>query len=911
MKVAEAHKSSAATNTVQTKRRPFFNKNGRGSFFSKSNESTTSFLRPAIIQPKLTIGQPNDKYEIEADAIADQVVQKLEQPRNNIDPENKPAKIQANPILPSVAQPKCSHCEEKEKIQEKEDEFLEANEEIHTKLSTAEIPEEPGAGSNIQTKSNTNQERQMPDLQSRLNSSKGTGSPLGSDMHSKMGSAFGTDFSNVRVHTDNEAVQMNKELGAQAFTHGNHIYFNQGKYDTNSNSGKHLLAHELTHTVQQGSSQNKVQRQLLSPPPQSGGFPGVLERQERQNFPADTSTSGSEVIEEELNDQRMEETSGGEVTEAESREQEIRDELGMSNCPHRLNGPLGDIIVRLGDYPIHDGGNYNKRLDTELLDLTLVPFYTPLGVGIEIDGEVNGYVKGGIRFGPLTLRDILLGIDFAITRDNLLTDLFAAAPLGILLRYLGLWDGGGRPTPDLLEMLFLIRSIKAKANLQIPAEVNLEIGLEAQLEVAPAFLGVDLDGLASLAFGLRALMGVSGNADFGGDIDMIKSPGNNLKFCHAKGLDLDFLLNFGLSGFLRGSFLWFESEMNTDLANASWATNIALGSRIGIVYDGGFQTANSDEGNNSEGIFVDLPGVVETLGKIGEFAMDMLEESGIKDEVANEVDQDVGSNTSGGGRGCDQPNVNEGDIVCLSDRPADFSIGEIVDAFLFQNIWMIRYRPYQMGGTSSIPAYSEDCLPVFRVVTNSNECLDIAEELERDPCVPEAASFTPSLQSHGLRSALRNARRDLLVRNRIIPTSGNRAYSWNRNVAIAQLIITYLNNSTSIMNTDPFMNEARGGRHSEDRILSQMYHISDRDPQIMQVEMFRLVSERQECQEGNRTTGRPACSELLDRIHHPRSSNGALIITHTRVSHFIAPLNDSRYNNRLLKEAYCLGNNTN
>ncbi len=67
-----------------------------------------------------------------------------------------------------------------------------------------------------------------------------------------MESTFGAGFGGVKVHTDTQAVQMNKDLNAQAFTHGSDIYFNEGKYDDNSSEGQHLLAHELTHVVQQG-----------------------------------------------------------------------------------------------------------------------------------------------------------------------------------------------------------------------------------------------------------------------------------------------------------------------------------------------------------------------------------------------------------------------------------------------------------------------------------------------------------------------------------------------------------------------------------------------------------------------------------------------------------------------------------
>src|SRR5690606_1881665 len=58
----------------------------------------------------------------------------------------------------------------------------------------------------------------------------------------------------VRIHTGADSVQMNRELGAQAFTHGRDIYFNEGKYNPSSPDGQRLLAHELTHVVQQGAA---------------------------------------------------------------------------------------------------------------------------------------------------------------------------------------------------------------------------------------------------------------------------------------------------------------------------------------------------------------------------------------------------------------------------------------------------------------------------------------------------------------------------------------------------------------------------------------------------------------------------------------------------------------------------------
>jgi len=91
-------------------------------------------------------------------------------------------------------------------------------------------------------------------LARQLKDQRGSGAPLPREVRNEMSESIGADFSNVRIHTGDKATALNKELGAQAFTHGNDVYFNSGKYDTDSSAGKHLLAHELTHVVQQGAA---------------------------------------------------------------------------------------------------------------------------------------------------------------------------------------------------------------------------------------------------------------------------------------------------------------------------------------------------------------------------------------------------------------------------------------------------------------------------------------------------------------------------------------------------------------------------------------------------------------------------------------------------------------------------------
>jgi hypothetical protein len=90
------------------------------------------------------------------------------------------------------------------------------------------------------------------DVQSEISSRSGRGVPLADDQRSKFEQFFGKDLSAVRVHADNDASQLSGSLGAEAFTVGNDVYFGSGRYQ--SGASDKLLAHELTHVVQQNST---------------------------------------------------------------------------------------------------------------------------------------------------------------------------------------------------------------------------------------------------------------------------------------------------------------------------------------------------------------------------------------------------------------------------------------------------------------------------------------------------------------------------------------------------------------------------------------------------------------------------------------------------------------------------------
>ena len=166
------------------------------------------------IQPKLTISKPGDAYENQADAIAEQVVSGS----NN---HGHLAK-QITPLSASISR--------------------------STSANTAQPPA-----------------HSTGKLAKSIADQKGGGSRMAADVQSEMESSFGSDFSSVRIHTDAQAHQLNRQLGSNAFATGNDVFFRSGKYEPNTPSGKRLLAHELTHTIQQKqiSPSDQISRMVI------------------------------------------------------------------------------------------------------------------------------------------------------------------------------------------------------------------------------------------------------------------------------------------------------------------------------------------------------------------------------------------------------------------------------------------------------------------------------------------------------------------------------------------------------------------------------------------------------------------------------------------------------------------------
>jgi hypothetical protein len=233
----------------------------KGSYASTQTPEQEAFFTPQapvqekeetpFFQTKLSIGQAGDKYEKEADNVADKVISKK-------DMDEDPA-IQRQEIssIQRLATP-----EEDENFPTNDQRMRrdrELREKPEVQLKCAHCEEEEQKGMQMKSESSTTSRVASDAVSSRVDSSRGKGAPLPSSTLSEMQSSFGRDFSSVNIHTDSNAISMNRELGAQAFTHGSDIYFNTGKFNPSSSDGKHLLAHELTHVVQQGASGSTVQ----------------------------------------------------------------------------------------------------------------------------------------------------------------------------------------------------------------------------------------------------------------------------------------------------------------------------------------------------------------------------------------------------------------------------------------------------------------------------------------------------------------------------------------------------------------------------------------------------------------------------------------------------------------------------
>lgn len=116
------------------------------------------------------------------------------------------------------------------------------------------------AASSVQRMGESTGTPMTPQLSQAIQSTRG-GKPLDRHVQAHMEQQFGSSFANVRIHTNPHADQLNRALDARAFTKGTDIFFRAGEYQPGTQGGDRLLAHELTHVVQQANG--TVQRDVI------------------------------------------------------------------------------------------------------------------------------------------------------------------------------------------------------------------------------------------------------------------------------------------------------------------------------------------------------------------------------------------------------------------------------------------------------------------------------------------------------------------------------------------------------------------------------------------------------------------------------------------------------------------------
>jgi ferredoxin len=262
---------------------------------------------PARVQTKLEVSQPDDPYEQEADRVAEQVMAmpepKAQRTCSSCDEDNLQTRPLADQITPLAQRQEEESKEEEEAVQPKSEEGVVQRQEenpeeeepvqaksIDKSVQRQEEPEEekppeeeeeeePAQAKSeegvVQRQEENPEEEEEPvqekhegnptphltsELDAKIRSLRGGGAPLPPATRTFFERRFGYDFSGVRIHTGNGAIQMSNRLHAQAVTSGRDIYLGAGKYNPVTEPGKSLLAHELTHVIQQGGEDSSVHR---------------------------------------------------------------------------------------------------------------------------------------------------------------------------------------------------------------------------------------------------------------------------------------------------------------------------------------------------------------------------------------------------------------------------------------------------------------------------------------------------------------------------------------------------------------------------------------------------------------------------------------------------------------------------
>jgi hypothetical protein len=205
-----------------------------------------------LVQPKLTIGQPGNTYEQEADRVADQVMRMPAESLIGTTLSASPQHIQRQCGACASGQVHCRTCAEEEEIQRKP--LASTITPLIQRQRHFEEVGEQGEAPSLTEGTPSWLPSALTDVQAHIQPLRGDGQPLPEATRAFFEARFNYDFSHVRTHSDLQASETAQTVNARAFTLGSDVFFRAGEYAPESATGQRLLAHELTHVVQQTSS---------------------------------------------------------------------------------------------------------------------------------------------------------------------------------------------------------------------------------------------------------------------------------------------------------------------------------------------------------------------------------------------------------------------------------------------------------------------------------------------------------------------------------------------------------------------------------------------------------------------------------------------------------------------------------
>jgi hypothetical protein len=211
-----------------------------------------------VIQTKLKVGKPNDKFEQEAERVAEMVMRMPE-------PQALERAALRGSASPTRIQRVCRECEKEISSRPVPIQRMcpECEEELHQQPMEKEEEKET-----IQSKEISDRTPEVtPDVQAQINGIRDDGQPFPESVRAFFEPRFGMDFRGVRVHADARAAQLVRAVNARAFTVGRDVFFGAGEYAPEIDKGRRLLAHELAHVIQQNTStyhRNQIRRQPIA-----------------------------------------------------------------------------------------------------------------------------------------------------------------------------------------------------------------------------------------------------------------------------------------------------------------------------------------------------------------------------------------------------------------------------------------------------------------------------------------------------------------------------------------------------------------------------------------------------------------------------------------------------------------------